>query len=76
MIEFSEDEEKLIESELNYISKKRSTRRNGENFTCEISMNINPELGLEKCSKFLERQLRYELQQDVEYARSRFGKID
>lgn len=79
MIEYSDEELtkeeiELAESEINYICKKRSTQVNGEFFVSEVSMNVNPLLGVNKTAKYIDRRLAYELQSSADYAR-KYGII-
>lgn len=64
---FTEIEKEIFESELNYVSFKRTTQYKGEYLTIEMSANINPELGESKTFKGLTRKVNYHLQEIMKY---------
>ncbi len=73
--EFTKDQRDILENEVQYISYKRTIQYNGDYISHEMSMNVNPEVGLTMTEKYLRKRLHWLLTQTMKNIDSRWDEV-
>jgi hypothetical protein len=76
MNDLTKEENDILENEINFISYKRTIQYKGDYIGHEMSMNINPEIGYEKCEKFIRNKVNYLLQESMKRSDGNYDPVN